>query len=67
MGPNRVQATVNKTTDDQPIDEMRPEYDFSQGVRGKYVRRYREGSNLVLLDPDPHHPKPPRPETDNTP
>jgi hypothetical protein len=22
------------------------------GVRGKYVERYREGTNLVLLDPD---------------
>ena len=36
-------------------EEMRPEYDFSQmkgGVRGKYSERYREGTNLVLLDPD---------------
>ena len=36
-------------------DDMRPEYDFSRmkgGVRGKYVDRYREGTNLVLLDPD---------------
>ena len=35
-------------------DDLRPEYDFSQmkgGVRGKYVERYREGTNLVLLDP----------------
>ncbi len=34
---------------------MRPEYDFSQlkgRARGKYVERYREGTNLVLLDPD---------------
>jgi hypothetical protein len=31
------------------------EYDFASlkgGVRGKYVRRYRSGTNLVLLDPD---------------
>ena len=36
-------------------DELRPEYDFSQmagGVRGKYVERYRAGTNVVLLDPD---------------
>lgn len=36
-------------------DDLRPEYDFSRmkgGVRGKYVDRYREGTNLVLLDPD---------------
>jgi hypothetical protein len=31
--------------------EMRAEYDFSGGVRGKYVDRYRRGTNVVLLDP----------------
>jgi hypothetical protein len=31
---------------------MRPEYDFSQGVRGKYAKRFAEGTNLVLLEPD---------------
>jgi len=31
---------------------MRPEYDFSGGVRGKYAARYAEGTNLVLLAPD---------------
>ena len=36
----------------QSEDEMLPEYDFSGGVRGKYAARYREGTNLVLLDPD---------------
>jgi hypothetical protein len=37
-------------------DELRPEYDLRQllkgGVRGKYARRYQAGTNLVLLDPD---------------
>ena len=36
-------------------DNLRPEYDFSKmkrGVRGKYVERYRSGTNIVLLDPD---------------
>ena len=33
-------------------DEMRPEYDFSGAVRGKYYERFQQGSNLVLLDPD---------------
>jgi hypothetical protein len=33
-------------------DEMRPEYDFSGGVRGKYASRYAEGSNVVVVDPD---------------
>lgn len=31
---------------------MRPEYDFTGGVRGKYTARYRAGSNVVVLDPD---------------
>jgi hypothetical protein len=31
---------------------MRPEYDFSGGVRGKYADRYRKGTNVVLLDPE---------------
>ena len=31
---------------------MRPEYDFRGGVRGKYVARYRAGTNVVILDPD---------------
>lgn len=36
-------------------DELRREYDLSQlngGVRGKYVKRFRAGTNLVLLSPD---------------
>ena len=33
-------------------DEMRNHYDFSGGVRGKYARRYGEGTNVVVLDPD---------------
>jgi hypothetical protein len=31
---------------------MRPEYDLRGGVRGKYYQRYREGTNVVLLDSD---------------
>ena len=34
------------------IDELREEYDFSRGVRGKYAERYAEGANIVVLDPD---------------
>jgi hypothetical protein len=33
-------------------DEMRPEYDLRGGVRGKYYERYRQGTNIVLLEPD---------------
>ena len=32
--------------------EMLDEYDFSQGVRGKYAKRYAAGSNIVVLSPD---------------
>ena len=32
--------------------EMLDEYDFSQGVVGKYAKQYAEGTNVVLLDPD---------------
>ncbi len=31
---------------------MRPEYDFSQGVRGKHYEAYRAATNVVLLEPD---------------
>ena len=36
-------------------DELRPEYDetvLKEGVRGKYVARYQQGTNLILLAPD---------------
>ena len=32
--------------------EMRPEYDFSGAVRGKYYKRCLEGTNVVVLEPD---------------
>jgi hypothetical protein len=33
-------------------DEMREEYDLRGGVRGKYYERYKQGTNVVLLEPD---------------
>jgi hypothetical protein len=33
-------------------DDILPEYDFSRGRRNKYAKRYQEGTNVVLLDPD---------------
>ena len=33
-------------------DQMRPEYDFSKGVRGKNAARYASGTNVVVLAPD---------------
>jgi hypothetical protein len=40
---------------DEDVDEMRPEYDFSKLKfvgRGIYAKRYRSGTNIVLLDRD---------------
>jgi hypothetical protein len=34
------------------VDNMKQEYDFSKGVRGKYFKRYQAGSNVVILDPE---------------
>lgn len=42
---------TTKKAEDSDL-ELRPHYDFSQGVRGKYASRYKAGSNIVVLDPD---------------
>jgi hypothetical protein len=39
-----------KTTVREP--DIRAEYDFRGGVRGKYAARYADGTNVVLLEPD---------------
>ena len=47
---------MKKKSKDENIDELRPEYDLREllkdGVQGKYADRYREGTNLVMLDKD---------------
>ncbi|MGH8163100.1 MAG: hypothetical protein ACREP1_02055 [Rhodanobacteraceae bacterium] len=43
-----MEKAANQTSD----PEMQPEYDFRGGVRGKHARRYAQGTNLVLLEPD---------------
>jgi hypothetical protein len=47
---------MKKTSSKQKAaDEIRREYDLSElkgGIRGKYLGRYRAGTNLVLLSPD---------------
>ena len=47
---------MRKNSKDETSDELRPEYDFAnllkEGVRGKYSKRYEQGTNLVLLSPD---------------
>jgi len=46
--PAPSRARARKTAS----DEILPHYDFRGGVRGKYAARYREGTNVVLLEPD---------------
>ena len=44
-----------KKANRKSANDMRPEYDFASmkgGVRGKYIKQYRAGTNLVLLDPE---------------
>ena len=47
MSTNRTKKKVSAD-----VDTMRPEYDFSKGVRGVTAARYAQGTNVVLLDPD---------------
>ncbi len=45
--------TMQKNQDDaSAAGEMRPEYDLRGGVRGKYYERYKQGTNVVLLEAD---------------
>ena len=44
-----------KKTKSDPANDMRSEYDFASmkgGIRGKYVERVREGTNIVLIEPE---------------
>jgi hypothetical protein len=43
---------VKKQVEIEPDPDMLEDYDFSQGVRGKYVQRFAQGSNVVVLSPD---------------
>jgi hypothetical protein len=43
---------MNQHVQQNDSDEIRPEYDFSHGVRGKHYEAYRAGTNVVFLDPD---------------
>ena len=43
---------INPGSTEQLDDEMRPEYDFSSGVRGKYHEAYQRSRSVIVLDPD---------------
>ena len=43
---------MKKTKQAKKEPEMKSEYDFRGGVRGKYAARYARGTNIIILDPD---------------
>lgn len=43
---------MKKQVEMERDSDMLDDYDFSQGVRGKYVQRFAQGSNVVVLAPD---------------
>ena len=47
---------MKKKSQDAADDDLRPEYDLGQLLRGaeqgRYATRFRQGTNLVLLEPD---------------
>lgn len=45
-----MQKSSKRTRADE--DTMRPEYDFSAGVRGVTAARYAAGANVVAIDAD---------------
>jgi hypothetical protein len=47
-----LEDVINQQPETVVNDEMRPEYDFSGGVRGKYYEAYQQVTNVVVLDPD---------------
>jgi len=43
---------MKRATKNNQKADLLDEYDFSKGVRGKYAKRYEEGTNIVVLAPD---------------
>jgi ABC-type tungstate transport system permease subunit len=43
---------MKKNDASRSLSEMKAEYDFSDGTRGKYARAYADGTNVIVLDPD---------------
>ena len=46
-----MKANRNRRKSREDEDTMRPEYDFSKGVRGVTAARYAQGTNIVVIDP----------------
>ena len=43
---------MKKVTKNNRKADLLEEYDFSKGIRGKYAKRYAQGTNIVLLATD---------------
>lgn len=43
---------MNQANSPNQDDDLRPEYDFTGGVRGKHYEAYRKGTNVAFLDAD---------------
>ena len=59
LGSSALAVKGRSIKKDEPLppdhDDVRPEYgsaDLQGGVRGKYLERFRSGTNLAKLDPD---------------
>lgn len=52
MREKGMSSEIDPTVEQETDDEMRPEYDFSGGVRGKYYEAYQRSRNVIILDPD---------------
>ena len=49
-----IDAKAHEMTFKQVLRDEYPEDLIKSGVRGKYAKNYREGTNIVLIDPDLH-------------
>lgn len=47
-----MKKKISRLTRDNERDTMRPEYDFSGGVRGVTARKFGQGANIVVIDPE---------------
>ena len=43
---------MNHDAKSENDEDILPEYDFANGVRGKHHAAYQEGTNVIFLDPD---------------
>jgi hypothetical protein len=43
---------MKKASNGDRDPDMLEEYDFTKGIRGKYAKRFSQGSKTIILDPD---------------